>query len=659
MGDSVDSGDSPARKAYLPALDGMRGLAVLAVLLYHGDVSWASGGFLGVDAFFVLSGFLITSLLLDEWMATGTVALRTFWSRRARRLLPALLLVLVAVAVVAAISPAVFDPGRVRGDSVAGLGYVANWRLLFTGESYFDMFVAPSPLRHLWSLGIEEQFYFVWPFLVVGVLRVTRGSLTALTAVTSFLATISAFLMVLIHQPGEDPSRVYYATDTRAQSLLIGALVVLVAAGRPVLVPAARVVVHGLAIVALAALVWVWATTPDTSTLLYEGGLTVSAVLVALVLVSITQPRAGPLGWVLSQAPIRQIGIVSYGLYLWHWPVYVLMSPARTGLDGTSLLLTRLAVSGALATASYVLVEAPIRHGALPRLAPVLTPAAVLAVGAGVFLATSGFVHPEPSSATAARSQLSDLAANPRATSEFRSSSSSSSAAVAGPPPKVLIVGDSVAMSLGYQLSTTGPFRVETTALLGCGLMRGQIYSDGAPRPTSDDCDAWPATWQQRVDQMQPDIAVILVGAWELFDRKVDGQMLSFGSPEFEARLRAEMDLAISVLQSHGAEVVLLTSPCFRPLDGDLADWGEERSDDSRVDWLNRLYRSYATTNLGSVQVADLHGLLCPNGEYLTELEGHPLRFDGVHLTPPAADLTWRWLEPALATAAEHHARPS
>jgi hypothetical protein len=189
--------------------------------------------------------------------------------------------------------------------------------------------------------------------------------------------------------------------------------------------------------------------------------------------------------------------------------------------------------------------------------------------------------------------------------------------------------------------------------------MRGEIYSDGAPRPTSDDCDVWPTTWQQRVDQMQPDIAVVLVGAWELFDRRVDGQMLTFASPEFEARLRSEMDLAISILQSRGAEVVLLTSPCFRPLDGDLADWGEERSDDARVDWLNRLYRSYATTNLGSVQVADLHGLLCPNGEYLTELEGQQLRFDGVHLTPPAADLTWRWLEPALTTAAEHHARPA
>src|SRR5689334_20249276 len=204
---------------YLPALDGLRAFAVAGVICYHGSLSWAGGGFLGVDAFFVLSGFLITTLLLREWRssthgtewnAVGRIDLKGFWTRRARRLLPALLLVLAAVAIYAVLVAAPDELHTIRGDGIASLFYVANWRFIFNGQSYFAQFGAPSPLKHFWSLAIEEQFYLLWPLIVYGILRWRNGSVRALATLAAVVATASAVLMFVLYTPGQDPSRVYY-----------------------------------------------------------------------------------------------------------------------------------------------------------------------------------------------------------------------------------------------------------------------------------------------------------------------------------------------------------------------------------------------------------------------------------------------------------------
>jgi peptidoglycan/LPS O-acetylase OafA/YrhL len=204
------------RLRYMPALDGLRAVAVAGVLLYHGDVTWARGGYLGVDAFFVLSGFLITTLLLAEWRTNGAIDLVDFWRRRARRLLPALFLVLGAVALFAATWAPTDTLERLRGDAFATLGYVANWRFIWSSDSYFAQFSSPSPLQHVWSLAIEEQFYLVWPPAFLVLLRVTGGSRRAVLGITAGLAAGSALLMAVLFTPGADPSRVYYGTDTRA-----------------------------------------------------------------------------------------------------------------------------------------------------------------------------------------------------------------------------------------------------------------------------------------------------------------------------------------------------------------------------------------------------------------------------------------------------------
>src|SRR2546421_2754268 len=277
------------RLRYMPALDGLRAAAVVAVLLYHGDVAWARGGFLGVDAFFVRSCCRITILLFTEWQTAGGIDLPDFWRRRARRLLPALFLVLGAVAVFAAGWAPADMLQRLRGDAFAAIGYVENWRFIASGQSYFAQFASPSPLQHVWSLAIEEQFYLVWPPVFLLLLRLTRGSRLVLLGITAAMASGSAVLMAALFTPGADPARVYYGTDTRAQSLLIGAALALLLDRRRVgTTRIGRRFLHATAMVAALLLVWAWARTPEDATWLYRGGLALSALLVAVVIASVT-----------------------------------------------------------------------------------------------------------------------------------------------------------------------------------------------------------------------------------------------------------------------------------------------------------------------------------------------------------------------------------
>jgi peptidoglycan/LPS O-acetylase OafA/YrhL len=239
---------------------------------------------------------------------------------------------------------------RLRWDAFAAISYVANWRFITSGGSYFAQFASPSLLQHVWSLAIEEQFYLVWPPVFLLMLRFTRGSRAALLGITAGLAAASALLMAVLFAPGGDPSRVYYGTDTRAQSLLIGAALALVLERRRIGVTRiGRTMLHTAAIGAAAVLLWAWSSTTDDADWLYRGGLTVAAVLVGVVITSVTAATPGPLGRLLSLGPVRWIGLISYGLYLWHWPVYVVLSRGRTGLDGPALLAVRLACTVAIA----------------------------------------------------------------------------------------------------------------------------------------------------------------------------------------------------------------------------------------------------------------------------------------------------------------------
>jgi peptidoglycan/LPS O-acetylase OafA/YrhL len=352
---------------YRAGLDGLRALAVTGVFLYHANVSWCPGGFLGVDLFFVLSGFLITSLLLGQWSATGSIDLTQFWLRRARRLFPAVLLVIV-FALLATSTIARDDLSRTRADALSALVYLTNWREIIASQSYFNQFGRPSLLQHLWSLAVEEQFYLFWPLILIASLRrFRRGGTIVLTAL---LAAASVALMWLLYNPQGDPSRVYYGTDTRAFTLLIGALLAFAwpLARLPAKLPQARS--RSLDLIGIAALLGVLALfwrAHDYDPWLYHWGFLLMAV-VGAILVAIVSHPAADLGRAIGCAPLRWIGARSYGIYLWHWPI---MQLTRPGVDlawhGPTLIVAQAVATVAAAALSYRYVEMPVRDGSAQR----------------------------------------------------------------------------------------------------------------------------------------------------------------------------------------------------------------------------------------------------------------------------------------------------
>lgn len=352
--------------SWRPGLDGVRALAIVAVILYHAQVTPTPGGFLGVDIFFVLSGFLITSLLLQERTRSGTIRLGRFWLRRARRLLPAaLLVVVIAMIVVAAWDPDALRP--LRADALASIFYVNNWHQVFAHQSYFESFQRPSLLRHYWSLAVEEQFYLVWPLAILAMRRWPRRWIGAVALAG---AVASALLMAVLFHPGADPSRVYYGTDTRAMPILVG---VALACVWPVMgevsevTPGVRRIVDLGGIVGLGTLLYAIVTWTDYDSFVYRGGLVVVAGAAAL-LVGAAAHSASRLARVLGARPLVWTGQRSYGMYLWHWPV---MAMSRPGIDVQwslwLLVPLQVAITVVLAVLSYRYVEMPIRSGSAQR----------------------------------------------------------------------------------------------------------------------------------------------------------------------------------------------------------------------------------------------------------------------------------------------------
>jgi peptidoglycan/LPS O-acetylase OafA/YrhL len=360
----------------MPGLDGLRAIAVLAVLAFHLGFGWAPGGLLGVGIFFTLSGYLITDILLSQLARRGHIRLGRFWLARARRLLPALFAMLaIVVAWVTIFGPA--QPQQFRDAVVASALYVSNWQLIFGDVSYFARFAPPGPLNHLWSLAIEEQFYIVWPFILLLGVRLVRevplpsGVRPRLAGVTLLLAIASAILMAVLYHPSLDPSRVYYGTDTRASELLFGAALAMVWPSRKLsrrIAAGARGTLDGLGVIGLLAIALMIWQTDQYSSFLYRGGFVLLSLATVLVVAALAHPacRLGPiLGW----RPLRWIGVRSYGIYLWHFPIVVLTTPGGIA-NGAEPLREALQVVAifAVAALSWRYVEEPIRHGALGRL---------------------------------------------------------------------------------------------------------------------------------------------------------------------------------------------------------------------------------------------------------------------------------------------------
>jgi peptidoglycan/LPS O-acetylase OafA/YrhL len=658
--------ERPARRLpYVPALDGLRGVAVLAVVLYHAEFGLfgqqlALGGFLGVDAFFVLSGFLITGLLLAEWRDTGTLRFGTFWAHRAKRLLPALFLTVFGVALFSQFLAGADTLEQIRRDSIWSLLYLSNWNFVLSDSSYFAMFAFKSPLQHTWSLAIEEQWYLIWPPLVYLVLRAKRSP-RAVLWLSVGLCVASMVWMSLLFAPGKDPSRVYYGTDTRAQSLLLGAaLAAAVACGLKVATRGGRLALNAAAVVVSVVLGWFWVRTPDTADWLYTGGFLFLALGVGLIIFSVIQDgdEPNPVGAVLAWTPLRALGLISYGVYLYHWPLFVVLNPERTGLTGMRLLVLRLLVTIAVATASYLFVEKPIRYGhAIERIRQTRIHPALLPLGLGMLLLGLVIFTTKDARATLAFTEEKDASLRPPP-------SVSAAPDAGGGTAKAILFGDSVAWTMGQGfeegadengengVADRNGLAVWNQAVLFCELVQGPRRERDREMPGSDTCADWEADWTDAIEKFQPDLTVLQTGAWEIYDRKIGDDWVTFGSPEYDAVLEPTLQRAVEVLGRDDRPVVLLTTPHFERNDGvSPAEWTQ--NDRSRTDHYNDVLRRVAAANPDTVRLIDFGGWLCPPDEPCREeIDGVQIRPDGLHFEPPGAQKSAEWLAPQLAAIA-------
>ena len=662
---------------YQPALDGLRAVSVIAVILYHAGFSWMRGGFFGVEVFFVVSGFLITSLLVDEKERTGGTNLGSFWLRRARRLLPALFTVLAAVAVWALFAGTDAQQAQLRRDFPWAIFYAGNWGQILGDVPYYAG--DPPLLRHLWSLGVEEQWYLVWPLLFVALSR-TRLARVASAQVIACGAVLAMLLMAFLHHGGPGPIRgvglfdgvdrvnfAYLSTFTRCSGLLLGAAAAFVwrpwrrpIAGGDVATRRPGLLLDVVGAGAVGGLVAIAAVAVLTEGYVYQWLMALVSVLSLVAVLVAVHPAALGFRNVFSWRPLVEIGKRSYGLYLWHWPIFVI---ADVPHSSASRVAGALAVTVVVNELCYRFVETPVRQGALgrwfatageQRLVP-LAGAAAAVLGLVAFYATvdefdraaggadQEFVLVEPSASTtpAAGTAVTPTTA-PVAVD-------SPSAAV---PRRVVIIGDSQAHSLAVNLpdGIEDTFDISNGSLPGCSIYDGgRVFSerDGFNNNFGS-CEGWADDWGDAAADADADVALVVLGAWDVFDLETDdGEELTFGTSEWDDYVTGNLQRGIDALVGAGARVALLEVACMRPQDVEGAGVPAlpERRDDDRVDHLNDLWRGIASANPGTVTFVEGPDEWCNDETVATDL-GY--RWDGVHVYTPGANLIYTTIAPAL-----------
>ncbi len=658
---------SATGKARISALDGLRAFALLIIMGYHFGVGWLQGGFFSLDIFYVLSGYLITGLLLSEYARKGRIVLSAFWLRRARRLLPALLIVLVAVTVMVRFAePAGLYPDF-RMSALSALFYFSNWWQIAASSNYFVATGAVSPLTHTWSLAVEEQFYLVWPLVTLAVLHLSRTiarGVRALLVVSVAGAIASALEMALSYSPTANTTRLYFGTDTHAQSILIGATLACVLTmvqqhrGNQGMAPvattkAARWALVALGLAGLAGTLTLTYSLQGLDPFDYQGGFTLSALSAAAIIIGAVCVPTGPLARVLSLRVLVWIGTVSYGAYLWHYPVFVYLDYDRTGLTGIGLLAVRFAVTFALAAASFYLVERPVMEGRFWRSVKAIAPATAL-MGATVAVVLVGTVGVAQASVRVDRYVPTPTAGR-----------------TAGHPPHiVLVLGDSTAGTLEAALAATAPAgtRVVTGALFGCGLAVSRYSSSDPPTPQlaiAPPCNEatpisqqWPALDSIRVAATAPgrgDVVLFVAGTWETQDLLVDGQWTNLLRPSFQRYVAAQMQKAVTVGTATGAHLDFTTMAAVAASEHDPDGSARRRI-------YNRLVERVAAEHPGTVSVIDYGRILTPRGVFTEDLDGVQIRTpDGIH-TPAyqpgnefvsnasaaTADAFYNWLSPRI-----------
>jgi peptidoglycan/LPS O-acetylase OafA/YrhL len=654
---------------YQPALDGLRALSVIAVVFYHAGFSWMHGGFFGVEVFFVVSGFLITSLLLDERDRSGRNGLGQFWLRRARRLLPALFTVLAAVAIWSMFDGTDEQQSQLRRDLPWAIFYGGNWGQIVGGVPYYAG--DPPLLRHVWSLAVEEQWYLIWPlaFLALRRTKLSRAGTAAVLAAASGVVMAWTFILhgngpgnlsspIALFDGVDRINFMYLSTVTRASGLVLGAAAAFVwrpwrstkAAKSP-----GGWLLDGLGMLAVAMLGCIAAVATLTDGYVYQWLLALVTVLSLVAVLAAVHPAATWYRAMLSWRPLVEIGKRSYGIYLWHWPIFVFAGAYHGSVPK---VVGALAVTAVVSELCYRLVELPVRRGELGRWwhsagerrrLPTLG-AAVAAVGIVAFYAAV-----EPFDRAAGGDEVTfgagAVAAADQATTTV-AGGATTTAVVAEGPRRLVIVGDSQAHALAINLpdGIEDTFDVTDGSVEGCSVYdEGTLLTKRAGYSLSfGRCRGWQDEWVDATERADAEIALVVLGAWDVFDFDLDdGTELEFGTPEWDAYVTDDLQSGIDALSATGVRIALLEVPCMRPQDVEGAGIPAlpERGDDDRVAHLNELWQEVAAANPDTVTFVEGPAEWCDDDDIASDV-GY--RWDGVHVYTPGANLIYTTIAPAL-----------
>ena len=669
---------------YQPSLDGLRALSVGVVLLYHAGFSWMHGGFFGVEVFFVVSGFLITSLLLDERDRNGQVSFGQFWLRRARRLFPALYAVLLAVAVWAALAGSAEQQTQVRRDIPWSVFYVNNWGQILGDVPYFSG--EPPLLRHLWSLAVEEQWYLLWPLVFVALLRIRVPRHVIGGAIVAAAFVVFAY-MFWMHSRTPTPlggppaafegvdrtNFLYLSTGTRAGGLLLGAGAAFV--WRPwrwAHAPDAPVgrVLDPVGAAAVAMLGCAASVAVLTEGYVYQWLLPLVSILSLVAVMVAVHPAALGFRRIMSWTPLVEMGKRSYGLYLWSWPIFVIVG-ATTG--SVSKFLWAMVLTVVVAEASYRYLETPVRKGAFGRWwndratitywplaggAMLVGALAIFYVSVDQFNRFEGGDDAVFELGAVNEAVTVDEVDPPDAVTDAAAESAAVTSPSVAPVTPVAaatsatlaIVGDSQANALAINLpdGIEGVFPdVVNGSVDGCSVYdSGSVQSSVRFGNNFSICQGWQQDWADAA--AGKDVALVVVGAWDVFDIDDNGTVYGFATPEGDALFVENLSSGIDAMLAEGANVALLEVACMRPQDVEGAGVRAlpERGDDTRTAHVNDLLRQTAAT-YDSPRVEFIEGPdeWC-NDETIASDLGY--RWDGVHVYKPGANLIYTTVAPDL-----------
>jgi peptidoglycan/LPS O-acetylase OafA/YrhL len=654
------------RMGYQPALDGLRALSVIAVILYHAGIDWIPGGFIGVEVFFVVSGFLITSLMIDEQHVSGTVSLKQFWIRRARRLLPALFTMLIA-SLVAVTFFAKDSAPDFRQDVLPALGYFSNWwQIYFVDTPYFAANSLPM-LRHLWSLAVEEQWYVLWPIAFVFVLgnkRIPRwisALVIGLLAAAVMVGTALAFT-------ADDETRInflYLSTITRSSGLLLGAALACIwYPWKKTVVRFAKVrsvFADVLALGALATLGYISAVIHVADERFYLGGLGAATVASAVIIAVVVRSGKSLVKRALSFSLLVEIGRRSYGLYLWHWPIFV-VAGAQLSTIRLAYALTATVIINEVV---YQFIETPARKGAIGnwlrqrrqlsamrRRLPVALTVVVAALVGVTSAQLSGIQARDVSVDTGNTDVVFVVPTTLPTTATTAVNTPVTSTTLAKLPRRMVIVGDSQA----HSLAVNKPSGIEKTFVItngsidGCGVYDRGVGIGGTSgkfRRNFANCKGFETKWANSAAQAKADVALVVIGAWEVMDLQINSFLFKVNTVPADTMFKTQLQRGIDALRKQNVAVALLEVACMRPVEskGGPVPPLPQRGDDTRTGHLNALMREVAAPENDGVYFVNGPKEWCSDPKVANSLS---YRWDGVHVYRPGAKLILESIAPAI-----------